>query len=499
MNLKGNLTSKGLQGCIGKSRMQGILGTNPAAIPITVDNALSLSSTNPVQNKVITAAITNRLWSDEVKAALLQIVEKVAYIDEHGQDYYDALYDALYPPVGLDSISAVFDAGGATIYNTDTLDDLKQYLTVTAYYTDGTSETVTTYTLSGSMDAGTQTITVSYGGKTTTFTVTVVALEVDSIDAVFTQSGTIYTNDTLNTLKQYLTVTATYSDSTTAVVTDYTLSGTLGEGTRTITVSYGGKTDTFTVACSVKGFLYHFEQSLASAGTKDFGFSGTENYGTGHDGIGYSYCHLYEGEDKGGIKSLSLVDTPNLSGDFTISGWGSVGSSQAVNVYILNSVKYKTSDSSSYVTNAISSVDNLASGWTFDAGGNLSQRYAGLRFQTISGQICIDLFASDKSSRAGVRLTPPSSFVTSGEWHHFALTRKSGTVRLFVDGALICSFTFNKPLAFAEQVTTAGAFKATNDANTELIAFGVSYYVDDLYVADHCKWDAAFDPAAITY
>lgn len=248
MNLKGNLTSKGLQGSIGKSRMQGILGTNPAAIPITVDNALSLSSTNPVQNRVITAAITNRLWSDEVKAALLQIVEKVAYIDDQGQDYYDALYDALYPPVGLDSISAVFDAGGATIYNTDTLDDLKPYLTVTAYYTDGTSETVTTYTLSGSMDAGTQTITVSYGGKTTTFTVTVVALEVESVDAVFTQgSATIYDTDSLDTLRQYLVVTATYSDTTTDVVSDYTLSGSLTAGTSTITVSYGGKTDTVNV------------------------------------------------------------------------------------------------------------------------------------------------------------------------------------------------------------------------------------------------------------
>lgn len=247
MNLKGNLTSKGLQGSIGKSRMQGILGTNPAAIPITVDNALSLSSTNPVQNRVITQAITNRLWSDEVKTALLQIVEKVAYVDEHGQDYYDALYDALYPPIGLDSIGAVFDSS-ATIYNTDTLDDLKQYLTVTAYYTSGDSEEVTTYTLSGSMDAGTQTITVSYGGKTTTFSVTIIALEVDSIDAVFTQgSATIYDTDSLDTLRQYLVVTATYSDSTTAVVTDYTLSGTLTEGTSTITVSYGGKTDTFSV------------------------------------------------------------------------------------------------------------------------------------------------------------------------------------------------------------------------------------------------------------
>lgn len=364
MNLKGNLTSKGLQGSIGKSRMQGILGTNPAAIPISVDNALSLSSTNPVQNRVITAAITNRLWSDEVKAALLQIVEKVAYIDEHGQDYYDAMYDALYPPTNLDSIGAIFDSS-ATIYNTDTLDDLKQYLTVTAYYTDGTSETVTTYTLSGSMDAGTQTITVSYGGKTTTFTVTVVEWLV-SIAAVFAQGqdtgktidstrinayigtagawiassdsysmcvpvtvgkryalrftstdstnvgsifrfgfsdtntpngqtlsgwirttpqdcafteiiadkaylviqmGTsvaagsvsngyltltelaeiVYSTDSLDSLRQYLTVTATYADDTTATVSDYTLAGTLSSGTSSVTINYGGKTTTFNV------------------------------------------------------------------------------------------------------------------------------------------------------------------------------------------------------------------------------------------------------------
>ena len=250
MNLKGNLTSKGLQGSIVKSRMQGILGTNPAAIPITVDNSLSLSSTNPVQNKVITQAITGRLLSDDVKAALLQIAQKVAYIDADGQDYYDDLYDALYPPANLNSIGAVFDSGGTTIYTTDTLADLKQYLTVTAYYTDGTSDVLesTDYTLTGTLTAGTSTITVSYGGKTTTFNVTVVELAVASISAVFTQgSATIYDTDTLDTLEQYLTVTATYADSTTAVVTDYTLSGTLTEGTSTITVSYGGKTDTFSV------------------------------------------------------------------------------------------------------------------------------------------------------------------------------------------------------------------------------------------------------------
>lgn len=70
-----------------------------------------------------------------------------------------------------------------------------------------------------------------------------------SISAVYTQSGTVYDTDTLDSLKSDLVVTATYSDSSTSTVasTDYTLSGTLTTGTSTITVSYGGKTTTFSV------------------------------------------------------------------------------------------------------------------------------------------------------------------------------------------------------------------------------------------------------------
>ena len=69
-----------------------------------------------------------------------------------------------------------------------------------------------------------------------------------SISATFNQgSNTVYTTDSLNTLKQYLTVKATYDDSTTATVTSYTLSGTLTEGTSTVTVTYSGKTTTFNV------------------------------------------------------------------------------------------------------------------------------------------------------------------------------------------------------------------------------------------------------------
>lgn len=195
--------------------------------------------------------------SYEAKQALMNCFENVAWIGTDGQYYYDALYDALFgsTPVTptLDGITAVFNQGSNVIYEDTTLNSLRQFLAVTAHYSDSTTQVVEGYTLSGTLIAGTSVVTVSYQGETTTFNVTVTArAELVSISAVFNQdSATIYDTDSLDTLKQYLVVTATYSDSTTAVVTDYTLSGTLAEGTSIITVSYVGKTDTFSVTVSL--------------------------------------------------------------------------------------------------------------------------------------------------------------------------------------------------------------------------------------------------------
>lgn len=155
--------------------------------------------------------------------------------------------------VTLVSISAAFNQGSAVIYESDSLDTLKQYLAVTASYSDSTTATIpsTDYTLSGTLSAGISTITVSYRGKTDTFQVTVTADPVMpvSISAAYTQSGAVYDTDSLNSLKADLIVTATYSDSSTAIVpsADYTLSGTLTPGVSTVTASYGGLTATFSV------------------------------------------------------------------------------------------------------------------------------------------------------------------------------------------------------------------------------------------------------------
>lgn len=115
--------------------------------------------------------------TEEIKQALLQIANSVAYPDEDGQTYIDALEQALYPPAELASISAVYTQSG-TVYDTDTLDSLKTDLVVTAHYDDSTTENVSAYTLSGTLTEGTSTITVAYGGMTTTFNVTVSVYQV---------------------------------------------------------------------------------------------------------------------------------------------------------------------------------------------------------------------------------------------------------------------------------------------------------------------------------
>ena len=129
--------------------------------------------------------------SPAVKSALLQIAEKVAYIDKHGQDYYNAL-DAALSAKALLQITAVYTQSG-TVYHTDTLDSLKADLVVTAYYDDGTTADVTSAcTLSGTLTVGTSTITATYSGKSATFDVAVSRTVLYSMPSATTFTGSNY-------------------------------------------------------------------------------------------------------------------------------------------------------------------------------------------------------------------------------------------------------------------------------------------------------------------
>lgn len=113
--------------------------------------------------------------SEDIKTALLACFQKVAWIDDHGQDYYDALESALYAGQ-YPKITATFNSSGHNIYNVYALNDLKQYLTV-KYYEDETDEgqviSSSNYSLSGVLNSGDSAIRVSYNDLSTTFIVSV--------------------------------------------------------------------------------------------------------------------------------------------------------------------------------------------------------------------------------------------------------------------------------------------------------------------------------------
>ena len=156
--------------------------------------------------------------------------------------------EAVYTPNTLTSITATYSGG--TVAAGTTLDQLTG-ITVTATYSDGTTGAVTDYELSGTLTAGqSNTITVTYQGKTATFSVTVEAepITLTGITAAYS-GGNVAAGTTLDQLTG-ITVTATYSDGSTVTVAkgDYTLSGTLTAGqSNTVTATYQGKTATFVV------------------------------------------------------------------------------------------------------------------------------------------------------------------------------------------------------------------------------------------------------------
>ena len=78
------------------------------------------------------------------------------------------------PEVTLTGISAAYSGGEVPVGTAVTA---LTGIVVTAHYSDGTSKAVTGYTLSGTISEGSNTVTVSYGGKTAAFAVTGVAEE----------------------------------------------------------------------------------------------------------------------------------------------------------------------------------------------------------------------------------------------------------------------------------------------------------------------------------
>ena len=192
--------------------------------------------------------------SSTEKQLILTLFSKAAYAEDDASTAYDAL-ENLWTTT---TRTITYNLSHVSSSNsTASIENGQSYTTTLTASANYTLNTVTV--LMGGVNVTSQvyssgTITIPSVTGNIVITATAVAA-VSSISAVYTQSGTVYDTDSLDSLKSDLVVTATFMDSSTGVIdaADYTLSGTLAEGTSVVTVSYGGKTATFTVI--VTGYI----------------------------------------------------------------------------------------------------------------------------------------------------------------------------------------------------------------------------------------------------
>ncbi len=151
----------------------------------------------------------------------------------------------------LDSLVITANPTKQTYWKGESLD--LSGMVVSVQYNNGTSEVISDYTVEGNLSTlGENTITVRYEEKFAIFTVTVREPVLVSITVSELPKKLIYLEGEM-LVKSGLVVTAYYDDSSSKIITEYTLSGfTSTPGNKMITVSYQGKTAAFSVTVEGK-------------------------------------------------------------------------------------------------------------------------------------------------------------------------------------------------------------------------------------------------------
>lgn len=246
-------------------------------------------------------SVNDTFWTQENRNSLATVLENVPIVADNADaaasinairnSFISTLRGGVTPaePV-LVSISVT--PISVTVPSGTTTSQVKDYLTsMTGYYeTEGVSGQTTrdltselsSATISGTMPTpgNTSTMTITYGGKSTTVSVTMeeAAPTLTGLTATYT-GGAVAAGTTLDQLNEV--VKATYSDGSTSAAltkgTDYTLSGTLTPGqANTITVTgtgtYAGFTTTFSVtveaaAPTLTGLTATYTGGTVAAGT----------------------------------------------------------------------------------------------------------------------------------------------------------------------------------------------------------------------------------------
>ncbi len=161
-------------------------------------------------------------------------------------------------PTGID---VQFDKASNVIFDSAVLEDLKQYVTVTVSNNDGSTNVLNAqeYAVTGTMEAGTQTFTITYNGFTGTFSTEIIA-SVTGINVTIAEDYKIKPTATIDEVKALLTVNAIKSNGTSEVVTDYSITGEIGAGECDFVVSYADFSQTVTITFTLADVIVEVEE-----------------------------------------------------------------------------------------------------------------------------------------------------------------------------------------------------------------------------------------------
>lgn len=147
----------------------------------------------------------------------------------------------------------------------------------------------------------------------------------------------------------------------------------------------------------------------------------------------------------------------DLSGDFTYSTWANIINGD----YRIRMGVYKQTNSGLYYK--IISISN-------NSGGQRAEAY---KYDITSGIPYAKYFSDN----------------IYGKWHHFAITRKNGTIYYFIDGKIKVTY---------DSANIGDYFVNTNGYELCIVngaESGYQAYLDDIVVIkDQCLWSSEFDP-----
>lgn len=231
---------------------EGIVSDSDLSLIEEALSAVSPLPTGGTVGQVLTKTANGSAWSNAGTPTQEQVADAVSdWADEH---------ITVETGVVIDTSLSVAGAAADAKKTGDELSDLKSAIsTLTSIPTAVKRAMDTLFSKMAVEDDD------GYSDEYATIHAWATAVNVVSISALFTPTDTVYVIDSLDSLRDYLAVTASYDDGTSSIVTSYTLSGELTEGTSTITATYEGVSTTFNVTVSGNAWKYTSDMGLLSA------------------------------------------------------------------------------------------------------------------------------------------------------------------------------------------------------------------------------------------